>query len=307
MAPSTAQPVLVVGSVAIDEVKTPTAASGRVLGGSASYGAIAASYFAPTRLVGVVGSDFGDSFLDRFRKRKIDLEGLQVDAQGKTFFWSGVYGENFATTDTLEIQLNVFEHFRPDLPEGWGKTPYVMLGNIHPDLQHRVLDQVEGDPFVLADTRDLWINLTKDNLLKLLPRLTLFVLNDEEACLLTGLDNVIAAGRRLLEMGPQKVLIKKGAHGSILFDPEGLFALPAYPLETLADPTGAGDSYAGALIGHLAALGRRDFSALKHAMLFGTAAASLTVETFSVDRLEAAGRTELEERRAALTALISLD
>ena len=306
MQTESSQPVLVVGSVAFDQITTPTAESGRVLGGSATYASIAASYQAPVNLVGVVGSDFGEEHLNRLRAHSIDLEGLQTDSSGPTFFWSGIYGENFATRETTDTQLNVFEHFNPTLPETYRATPYILLGNIHPALQHLVLDQISGQPFVAADTMNLWIDISLDELNRLLPRLDLFVLNDDESKMLTDESNVILAGRRLMEMGPKIVVIKKGEHGSILFHPDGLFAYPAYPVTRVEDPTGAGDSYLGALVGYLASQDRTDSAALKKAILYATATASLTVESFSCDRLEQAGRDAIEGRYQELLQLAAV-
>jgi len=307
MSNPTVHPVLIVGSVAFDQITTPTAESGRVLGGSATYASIAASYLAPVNLVGVVGDDFGEANMSRLRAHPIDLEGLQIDPTGGTFFWSGIYGENFATRETTDTQLNVFEHFEPTLPEAYRATPYVLLGNIHPDLQHRVLDQVVGQPFVAADTMNLWINISLDPLVRLLPRIDLLVVNDDESRMLTGESNLILAGRKLREAGPQIVVIKKGEHGSLLFHADGLFAFPAYPVTRVEDPTGAGDSYLGALVGSLAAQNDTGFDALKRAIVRATATASLTVESFSCDRLEEAGGDAITARCVELQHLVAVD
>jgi cytidine kinase len=296
MYPKSARPCLVVGSVAIDRVATPFAQSDNILGGAASYASIAASYFAPTRLVGAVGSDFPKPFLSRLKKHGIDTTGLQVEKDQKTFFWSGKYHENFSGRSTLEIQLNVFEKFSPTLPELYRQTPYVMLGAIQPSLQHHVVDQLGGKAFILADTFDLWIKTTREDLDRLLPRVDLLVINEEESKLLTGETSLILAGRKLRKMGPRIVVLKKGEHGSLLFHPEGFFAIPAYPVTKFVDPTGAGDSYAGALIGYLASVNRTDLAALKKAVAFATACASLTVESFSVNRLSAGGRKTIDAR-----------
>jgi sugar/nucleoside kinase (ribokinase family) len=293
---------LIVGSVAIDRVATPFAASDRILGGAASYASIAASYFAPTRLVGIVGGDFPARFLGRLRRHGIDLAGLQVDAQGETFYWSGRYHENFAGRDTLEIKLNVFERFSPTLPEAYRDSGFVMLGAIQPALQHHVIDQFRGGrrPFILADTFDLWINTAQADLLRLLKRVDLLVINEDESRLLTGEREPVIAGRLLRRMGPKAVIVKKGGHGSLLFHPDGYFAIPAYPVTRFIDPTGAGDSYAGALIGYLASVKRTDFAAIKKAIAYATAVSSLTVESFSVNRLSAAGRKTIDARFRAL-------
>ncbi len=301
-----AAPVLVVGSVAYDNIITPYDKGERILGGSASYAALAASYYAPTRLVGVVGNDFDPKHVKRLEARGVDLEGLQVDQSGPTFFWAGKYFENFNKRETLEIHLNVFEQFRPDLPASYRKSPYVMLGNIGPGLQSHVLDQMECKAFVIADTIDLWIRIKRDELLALIKRVDMFVINDSEAEQLTGEKNIILAGKKMRELGPRSVIIKKGEHGAYLFHQDGLFALPAYPVTELRDPTGAGDSFAGAFLGYCAAVGRTDFATLKRAMLYATVTASLTVEAFSCDRLESAGAAEIEKRCRELQALISL-
>lgn len=303
---SESSPLLVVGSVAFDNVITPQAEQERILGGAASYCSFAASYYTQVRMVGVVGNDFGESDLDRLRARGIDLEGVKKDDSGPTFFWKGKYHENFNRRDTLDIQLNVFEKFRPDLPESYKDSSFVLLGNIHPALQMHVLDQLAGNSFVLADTIDLWIETERESLLSLIKKVSLFVINDSEAEELTGESNVILAGEKLRQMGPESIIIKKGEHGAILFHEEGMFALPAYPVTQLHDPTGAGDSFAGALIGRLSSRNRSDFSAIKEAMLYATCTASLTVEAFGCDRLESVGKSEIEERVASLNQLISV-
>jgi cytidine kinase len=313
--PNAAHPpasVLVVGSVAYDDIITPHASGERILGGSASYAALAASFFAPTRLVGVVGHDFADSDMARLRQRGIDLAGLQVDRTGPTFHWKGRYHENFNRRDTLEIHLNVFERFRPDLPAAYRASEYALLGNIHPKLQRHVRGALGPHVFAAADTIDLWIKTTHDDLLALLRELDLFVINDAEAEILTGESNLIRAGQALRAKGPRIAIIKKGEHGAYLFHPDGMFALPAYPVVDLHDPTGAGDSFAGALLGALAAQTgagqppKPTFKQIKEAMVFATVVASLTVESFSCDRLESAGIAEIEKRAAGLRAMMSL-
>ena len=303
---STGSPLLVVGSVAFDNVITPYGEKEHILGGAASYCSFAASYYTDVQMVGVIGNDFGEEYLNRLSSRGIDLEGLQKDESGPTFFWKGKYHENFNRRDTLDIQLNVFEKFRPDLPDSYKNTPFVLLGNIHPALQSHVLDQLNGNAYILADTIDLWIDIEKTALLELIKRVNLFVINDTEAEELTGEKNIILAGNKLREMGPESVIIKKGEHGAILFHSNGMFALPAYPVTELRDPTGAGDSFAGALIGRLASQNSSDFNSIKEAMLYATSTASLTVEAFGCDRLESAGSKEIQQRVDSLKDLISL-
>ena len=301
------QPVLVVGSVAYDHIETPYASREHILGGSASYASLASSYFAPARLVGVVGYDFDQKHIERFKNRDICLEGLQKDESGPTFFWRGKYHENFNLRDTLEIQLNVFETFRPELPENYKDSPYLLLGNISPELQLHVLKQVEETrPYVLADTIDLWINIQKEQLEQVIKSIDLLVINDSESKLLTGESNIIIAGEKLMNLGTKAAIIKKGEHGAYLFHPEGLFALPAYPVTELRDPTGAGDSFAGALLGYLAAHHDTSFDAIRRAMLYGTAAASMTVEDFSCDRLENTGVVAIQQRIDELLKMTQL-
>ena len=299
-----ADPVLVVGSVAYDSIITPHDKGERILGGSAAYACLAASYFASPRIVGVVGHDFRDRDRSKLARRGIDLDGLLTDASGRTFAWRGRYHENYNRRDTEDLQLNVFEHFKPRLPEAHLATPFVMLGNIRPDLQLDVLNQLAAPRFVLADTIDIWIETQRDKLGEVMRRADLLVVNDTESAKLTGESNVIVAGRDLRKHGCKTVIIKKGEHGAVLFHEEGMFALPAYPVTELRDPTGAGDSFAGALLGYLAATGSTDFATLKQAMIYGTAVASLTVEAFSTDRLAKAGCREIRARRKELLKLI---
>ncbi|MGB0370344.1 MAG: PfkB family carbohydrate kinase [Opitutales bacterium] len=302
--------VVIVGSVAFDNIITPFARGEYLLGGSASYASIAASYFAPARLVANVGKDFEEKFLNRFRQRDICMEGLQIDPEGETFFWAGKYHDNFDQRDTLETRLNVLEHFRPELPAGYKTTPFVLLANIGPDLQIHLLDEMDPDtkPFVVADTMNLWIDIMRSKLMEMIGRVDLLVLNDEEAEMLTEERNVYKAGAALRKMGPTYVIVKKGSHGAILFGPnEQLFALPAYPVEDLQDPTGAGDSFAGALTGYLASKNAQDFDSIKQAMIYGTVTASYTVEAFSSDSLEAAGREGINTRAARLREIIEVD
>ena len=300
--------VLVVGSIALDDIKTPQDERKDLLGGSASYGAVAASFFSPVKMVGIVGEDFPEAHIELMRSRGIDLEGLQI-AKGKTFRWPGEYLGDMNTRETRSIALNVFEAFRPDLPEGYRNTPIVLLANIAPDLQHLVLDQVDSPRFVIADTMDLWINIARERLLELLPRVDLLILNDGEARQLTGEDNLIRAGRALQVLGPRFVAVKKGEHGCLLFG-EGteIFACPAYPLDEILDPTGAGDTFAGGLAGHLATAGPSGigFPALREAIIRGTVLASFNVEEFSLERLKTLDRSQVEKRLASYRKIAAL-
>lgn len=287
--------VLVVGSTALDSIKTPRAEAPRLLGGSASHAALAASFFAPTRLVGVVGRDFPRRYLTLYRRHGIDLEGLQI-AEGSTFHWAGEYEVNMNHRRTLRTELGVFEQFRPDLPPRYRETPYVLLANIAPALQHHVLDQMRRPRFVVADTMDLWLNTALPDLLRLLRRVDALVLNDGEARQLSGEDNLLRAARRLHRLGPPVVIIKKGEHGALLSGPDGVFLCPAYPLERVVDPTGAGDSFAGGLVGYLARAGGRVRDHLRAAMLHGSVVASFCCEGFGVRRTARVTPAEIARR-----------
>ncbi len=288
---------LVVGSIALDHVITPVERHEGVLGGSASYAALAASFFAPVDLVGIVGSDFPGEHVELFRSRGIDLAGLEV-AEGRTFAWTGEYSWDYNSRTTLSVEPNVFERFRPELPARYCDTPYVLLGNIEPRLQIHVLDQMRTPKFVAADTMDRWIDLARDDLTRLLPRIDLLILNDGEARQLTGQTSLIRAGRLLRELGASHVAIKKGEHGCLLFGDGRFFSCGAYPLEELRDPTGAGDCFAGALVGHLAKTDPPEigFEHLRRAVAFASVIASFNVEAFSVDRLRTLTHSEIDAR-----------
>src|SRR5579862_3554306 len=239
--------VLIVGSTALDSIKTPKAENPRLLGGSASHAAVAASFFSPVKLVGVVGDDFPRSYLQLYKRHRIDLSGLQI-LPGKTFHWSGEYESNMNNRQTLLTELGVFETFTPTLPNSHQGAAFVLLANIAPSLQMHVLSQMQRPKFVAADTMDLWLNIALPDLLKLLKCLDAFVLNDSEAHQLTKEDNVFNALKKIHKLGPKYVIIKKGSHGSILSGPRGYFICPAYPLSKVVDPTGAGDSFVGGMI-----------------------------------------------------------
>ena len=294
--------VLIVGSTALDSIKTPTAENPRLLGGSASHAAVAASFFSPVKLVGVVGDDFPKKYLQLYRRHKIDLDGLQI-RRGKTFHWSGEYEENMNRRRTLETELGVFETFTPALPESHRRVAFVLLANIAPALQHHVLDQMARPRFVAADTMDLWLNIALPDLLRLLKRVDLFILNDSEAHQLTKEDNVIAALPKLHKLGPRYVIIKKGEHGAILSSPKGMFVAPAYPLKKIVDPTGAGDSFAGGLMGHLATARGPIETNLRRAMIYGSVVASFCCEGFGLTRTTKINRTHIDRRVKELEKL----
>ncbi len=289
--------VLVVGSIGLDTVKTPVEEHADLLGGSASYAAVGASFFTGVNLVGVVGDDFPKAHVDYFSSHRIDLSGLQI-VPGKTFRWSGEYHWDLNTRTTRSIELNVFEHFTPMLPKAYADTPFVLLANIAPKLQSHVLDQMERPRFIIADTMDLWINIAKDDLLALLKRVDMLILNDGEARELTKETSLIRAGNCIRELGPKYVAIKKGEHGCLLFGPNVFFSCAAYPLEDIHDPTGAGDTFAGGLAGYLASLDHSaiTFEHLRKAVVYGSVLASYNVEAFSLERLRKLSYQDIEER-----------
>ena len=287
--------LLVVGSIAFDSIETPNGSVDDVLGGSAPAFCYAASFFTPPRLVGVVGEDFPDEHRRLFADRRIDTAGL-VTRPGQTFRWKGRYHQDMNTRDTLEVHLNVFGDFDPVLPPSFRDSTHVFLANGSPVLQAKVLDQIQKPKLVLADTMDLWINTQRDALLKLLPRLDGLFVNDSESQLLTGEKNLIRAGAALRRLGPKFVILKKGEHGAMLFGADGVFVMPAYPTPDVIDPTGAGDSFAGAMLGSLESDDTPPPGRLRRAMAYGAVVASLTVEDFGLDRLKRTDRAEIDGR-----------
>lgn len=295
--------VVVVGSIGIDTIETPVEKRERILGGSASYACAASSFFTGVGMVGVVGTDFPSEYRALYEQFEIDLAGLQV-MDGETFRWSGIYEENMDNRRTVCTDLNVFADFSPELPDRYRGAPYVFLANIGPELQLHVLDQVKDPKFVIADTMDLWIDIARDPLLEVIGRVHLLTMNESEARHLTGETNLLKSARALLDRGPAYVLIKKGEHGSVLFTKERIFLMPAFPLETVVDPTGAGDSFAGGFIGALAASDEISDGAIRQAMLYGSVVASFGVEDFSLDRLRAISVENVEERASLFREMI---
>ena len=296
--------ILVVGSVAFDTIETPHhGRADEVLGGSASYFAVAASYFAPVKLVAVIGEDFPAKEKDFLASRKIDLEGLSV-SQGKTFRWTGRYHEDMNIRDTLDLQLNVFSTFSPVLPESYRNSPFVFLANINPGLQDVVLDQLTTTPRLVAcDTITHWIEGARKELEALLKRVEMMVINDEEARMLSGESNVVRAARKILSMGPKTLLVKRGEYGVLSFSPDSVFAVPAYPLEEVFDPTGAGDSFAGGMMGYLAASGDLSEANVRKGIVYGSVVASFVVEDFSLNRLRTLTRDDIERRYRQFVSL----
>jgi len=291
--------LLVVGSIALDTVKTPVEEHGDLLGGSASYAAAAASYFSPVNLVGVVGSDFPQAEFDFWKSRKIDSTGV-LRVEGKTFRWSGEYSWDLNTRETRSVAFNVFENFEPELPMSYRQTDFALLANIAPALQSHVLKQMEKPRFVAADTMDLWIETTRADLDALLPDVDLLILNDSEAREMTTETSLIKAGRGIRKMGPRYVAIKKGEHGALLFGENEFFSCGAYPLEDIHDPTGAGDTFAGGMAGYLAGTVKKvTFTDLRKAMIYGSVLASFCVEAFSLERLRNLTMDQINERYEA--------
>jgi sugar/nucleoside kinase (ribokinase family) len=287
--------ILVVGSVAYDTVETPFGKAERVLGGSASFFSVAASFFVPVNLVAIVGRDFGEKQLAAFKGRPIDLEGLERE-EGATFHWQGKYSYDLNSRDTICTELNVFESFKPKIPAAYRKSEYVFLGNIDPVLQREVLDQVERPRIVACDTMNFWISGKADELKKTLARVDVLLINDGEARELSGEWNIVKAARAIRAMGPKTLVVKKGEHGVLMFSPEGSFAAPAYPLEAVFDPTGAGDTFAGGFMGYLAGQATVSEEVLRRAIIMGSTLASFSVEAFSLDRLLTLTRPEIDER-----------
>ncbi len=291
--------VLVSGSIAIDNVKTQTAAKDNLLGGSASYASIASSFFAPTGMVGVVGHDFPKEHLDLLKSRDINLDSVEF-SEGETFRWSGEYMEDMNERETLEVALNVLESWEPKVADAQIESTCInLLANAHPANQHSVVDQLRDGPgFTIADTMDLWIQISHPELLSLLKRIDLLVLNDSEAKLLMDTPNLVSAGKKLRDLGPQYVIIKKGEHGAMMFGDDDYFICPAFPLENVFDPTGAGDSFIGGFAGYLATLEKDKFSFddLSSATARGTIMASYTCESFSTHKLQDLSQDEFDSR-----------
>jgi sugar/nucleoside kinase (ribokinase family) len=287
--------ILVVGSVAFDTIRTPFGVKERALGGSATYFSVAASLFAPVNLVGVVGKDFPGEYVELLKSRNIDTGGLQV-LEGKTFHWDGEYKYDMNEAITHSTCLNVFEHFRPVIPDEYRKSEYVFLANIDPELQMDVLKQIEKPKLIACDTMNFWIEGKREALLKLLEMVDIVVLNESEARQLTGQPSLVKAGSMIREWGPKKAVIKKGEHGVLMCEDGDVFAACAYPLENIVDPTGAGDTFAGGFMGYLAREGRLDSKTFRRAVVYGSVIASYNVEDFSLDRLKKLSQEEISGR-----------
>ena len=294
--------LLVVGSVALDSVRTPFGEADDVLGGSATYFSTAASYFTDVNLVAVVGEDFPESHVQFLKSRKINVDGLER-VSGKTFRWRGEYGYQLNEARTLKTELNVFENFRPKLPASYRGVGVVFLANIDPELQLDVLRQVKAPNFVACDTMNFWIEGKHDALLRTLREVDLLVINDGEARELARESNLVRSARAILNMGPKTLIIKRGEYGALMFNGKTVFSAPAYPLEAVFDPTGAGDCFAGGLMGYLANIRNFDEAALRQAVIFGSVMASFNVEAFSLERIKVLSYDEIMERFREFKAL----
>ncbi|HEX7009713.1 MAG TPA: PfkB family carbohydrate kinase [Phycisphaeraceae bacterium] len=297
----------VTGSIGIDSVITPTARAQNVLGGSCVYFAAAASFFSPVRIVAAVGEDFPPSHLEVFRHFGIDTAGLEVRPGARTFRWTGQYEQNMNNRQTLQVELNVLAEESPPIPDNYRDTRYLFLANTHPAAQMDILAGFPRVRLVVADTMDLWIRTARPELEQLLQKLDGLVLNDAEAAELTGETNMVAASSQIVAMGPKFVIIKKGEHGCLLRHTDGIGVMHAYPARTVVDPTGAGDSFAGGLMGYLASTDRVDLPAIKRAMAYGTIVASFNIESFSLNRLKEISRRDIDRRLSEYADIIRFD
>ncbi len=301
--------LVIVGTVAFDTIETPFGKADMVVGGAALYGSIAASHYTgDVQLVSVIGEDFPQSELDYMAGRGINQEGLQLKKGEKSFYWSGRYHDNMNKRDTLVTDLNVLETFDPVLPESYKTSEYVMLGNLQPDVQMRVIEQMNKRPkLIIMDTMNFWMDIAMDSLKKTIAKIDVLTINDEEARQLSGEYSLVKAAAKILEMGPTYLVIKKGEHGALLFDKDNVFSAPALPLAEVYDPTGAGDTFAGAFAGYLAQTDDISFENMKRAIIHGSAMASFCVEKFSNERLKSLTTEELNARLETFVSLTSFD
>jgi sugar/nucleoside kinase (ribokinase family) len=301
--------LLVVGTVAFDAIETPFGKTDKIVGGAASYIALAASYFhKDISLVSVVGDDFPNEFLDILKKQGTDVTGLQIKNGEKSFFWSGRYHNDMNSRDTLETQLNVLENFDPIVPEHCKETDFLMLGNLMPVVQQKVLNQLTKRPkLIVLDTMNFWMDIAMEELMITLKEIDVLTINDSEARQLSGEYSLVKAAQKILTMGPKVLVIKKGEHGALLFNKEEVFFAPALPLEDVFDPTGAGDSFAGGFIGYLAKTGDISFENMKRAIIFGSAMASFTVEKFGTERLIGLSDADVKNRVQEFIDLVQFD
>lgn len=301
--------LLVIGTVAFDEVETPRGKTGRILGGAGTYIGLAASHLThDIRIVSVVGGDFPASYLDLFDKHQIDTQGIKIIPEGKTFFWAGRYHENMNMRDTLVTELNVLADFDPVVPENSRNAQYLMLGNLTPAIQKKVINQMHQRPrLICMDTMNFWMDIALDDLLEVITMIDVLTINDEEARQLSGEHSLVKAARKILTMGPRYLIVKKGEHGAMLFYEDKIFYAPAMPLEDVFDPTGAGDTFAGGFMGYIARTGDTSFDNMKRALIYGSAMASFTVEKFGTDRLLEIDDTQIQTRLQQFVDLVAFE
>ena len=301
--------LVIVGTVAFDALETPFGKTDKILGGSASYIGLSASQFkVESTIVSVVGGDFPQGYLDLFSNRGIDISSIEIIKEGKTFFWSGRYHNNMNNRDTLVTELNVLENFQPIVPESYKDAKIVVLGNLHPAVQSSVLDQMkETSTLVILDTMNFWMDHTLDALIEVIKRVDVITINDEEARQLTAEHSLVVAAKKIHEMGPKYVVIKKGEHGALLFNEGRMFSAPAMPLESVFDPTGAGDTFAGGFAGFLSQTENINFESMKKAVIYGSALASFCVEKFGTERLESLKQEEISRRLKAFKELTQFE
>ncbi len=301
--------LLVVGTVAFDAIETPFGKTDKIVGGAASYIALAASYFHRNiSLVSVVGDDFPQDFLNILKKEGVNLDGLQIKKGEKSFFWSGKYHNDLNNRDTIDTQLNVLENFNPIVPESSKECDFLMLGNLVPAVQRSVIEQLTKRPkLIVLDTMNFWMDIAMDELKKTIAMIDVLTINDSEARQLSGEYSLVKAAQKILAMGPKVLVIKKGEHGALLFNKDEVFFAPALPLEEVYDPTGAGDSFAGGFIGYLAKTKDISFDNMKRAIIFGSAMASFTVERFGTERLIGLSQADVDERVQEFVDLVQFD
>ncbi|MCA0364980.1 MAG: PfkB family carbohydrate kinase [Bacteroidetes bacterium] len=301
--------LLTVGSVAFDKLETPFGKTDKIVGGAATFIALTASYFTPkNNLVGIVGSDFPEEMIKIFNEHGVNTDGLEIDPEGKTFFWHGKYHQDMNNRDTLDTQLGVFENWEPTIPESYQDTQYLMLGNMVPAIQHATLKKLRNRPkFVMLDTMNLWMDIAMNDLRKVLADIDCLTINDAEARQLSGDYSLKRAAKTIMDMGPKTLIIKKGEHGALLFQDDRTFYCPALPLEEVFDPTGAGDTFAGGFIGYLAKTDDLSFDNLKRAIIYGSAMASFCVEKFGTERIQYLSQTEINNRVMEFVQLASFE
>jgi len=296
--------LVIVGSLAFDTIETPFARRERVIGGSATYCALAASFFTSPKIVGVVGRDFPPAMLRFFKSRRIDTQGVEI-RPGKTFFWEGRYGYDPNMRETLKTELNVFQDFQPELPPSYRRADIVFLANIDPDLQERILSQIQSPALVAMDTINFWIAHKPDQLWRVMGQVDIFFANEEEIKMLSQETNLIRAGKKVLAKGPRLVIVKKGEHGALLLARDFVFGVLGHPCEDVVDPTGAGDSFAGGFLGYLDRAGKLTRSEIRRAAVYGSVFASFVIEDFSIERLKTLRRKDIEERFNEFRRLVS--